>query len=240
MSDPLLFIAADQRECNGWVSHWEAVRRISLPVNWARAGRWKGRDVIAIANGAGVDRAFAAVILASRPAAVCNIGFCGALDESLGIGDVVIALEVRDNTSTRERKYETLVPDISNAKSFALSGVVVSIDRVAQTASEKRNLRATGASIVEMEAAGVARAAEDLGLPFYCIRAVSDLAGEDFENDFNAALDPNGQFSALRLVMGALASPRKRFAELLRLQRRTALASERLGEFLADCTFPPR
>ena len=54
-----------------------------------------------------------------------------------------------------------------------------------------------------MEAAGVARAAEDLGVPFYCIRAVSDLAGEDFANDFNAALTPDGRFSTLRLVAGA-------------------------------------
>ena len=99
------------------------------------------------------------------------------------------------------------------------------------------NLRATGASIVEMEAAGAARAAEDLDLPFYCIRAVSDLADETFENDFNAALTSEGQFSTLRLVTGALARPRQRFGELLRLKRRTDAASKKLGDFLADCTF---
>jgi uridine phosphorylase len=240
MPDPLLFVAADPRECTGLVSHWEGVRATSLPVNWARSGRWKGRDAIAIANGAGAERAFAAVILAARPTAVCNLGFCGALDESLRIGDVVIVLEVQDGTRQSDRKYETLVPDINSAKSFALSGSAISITRVAQTASEKRNLRATGASIVEMEAAGAARAAEDLGLPFYCIRAVSDLAGEDFENDFNGALDSDGRFSALRLITGALASPRKRFGELLRLKQRTAIASKKLGDFLADCTFPAR
>ncbi len=232
----LLFIAADPRECTGWVSHWEAVHPVSLPVNWARAGRWKGSDVMAIASGAGAERAFAAVIVASRPAAVCNIGFCGALDDSLRVGDIVVALGVRDETSIRTRTYETLVPGVGNVEAV-LSGGIVSIHHIARTAAEKRNLRATGASIVDMEAAGVARAAEDLGLPFYCIRAVSDLAGEDFENDFDAALGPDGQFGTMRLLRGALASPRKRFGELIRLQQRTALASKKLGDFLADCTF---
>jgi nucleoside phosphorylase len=204
---------------------------------------------MAIASGAGAERAFAAVIVASRPSAVCNIGFCGALDESLRVGDVVVALaviddSVHDKTGIRTRTYETLVPGVGvsgvRAAKAILSGTVVSIHHIAQTAAEKRNLRATGASIVEMEAAGVARAAEDLGLPFYCIRAVSDLAGEDFENDFNAALGPEGQFGAWRLLRGALARPRKRLGELLRLKQRTALASKNLGDFLADCTFQSR
>ncbi len=226
----LLFVAADPRECAGLVSHWQDVHPVSAPVNWARAGRWKGREVMVIANGAGSQRAFAAVLVAPKASAVCNIGFCGALDEGLRIGDVVVALEVRDGA----RSYETLVP---RGKEGAGLSALVSIDHVARTAAEKRNLRATGASIVEMEAAGVARAAEDLGLPFYCIRAVSDLAGEDLENDFNAALTPDGRFSALRLMAGALARPSKRFGELIRLQQRTAMAAKNLGDFLVDCTF---
>jgi adenosylhomocysteine nucleosidase len=229
----LLFVAADPRECSGLVSHWQDVRLISLPVMWARTGRSKGGEVMAIANGAGADRAFAAVLVAPKPSAVCNTGFCGALDEKLRVGDIVVANKVRDE----KREYETLVPEATKA---AYRGAVVSIQRIAQTAEEKRNLRATGASIVEMEAAGAARAAEDLGLPFYCIRAVSDPADKDFANDFNAALMPDGRFSTLRLIAGALGSPRKRFGELVTLQRRTAVASKNLGDFLVDCTFRSR
>jgi hypothetical protein len=76
-----------------------------------------------------------------------------------------------------------------------------------------------------------------MGLPFYCVRVVSDLAGEDFANDFNAALGPDGRFSAVRLAAGALARPRERFGELMRFKQRTALASRKLGDFLAGCTF---
>lgn len=227
----LLFVAADPRECAGLVSHWQDVRPASLPVLWARTGRWKGREVMAIANGAGTERAFAAVLLAPKPSAVCNIGFCGALDAALKVGDVVLVTEVREG----ESRYETLVPQ-GKVEDIAL-GSVVSISHVARSAAEKRNLRGMGASIVEMEAAGVARAAVDLGIRFYCVRVVSDLATEDLENDFNAALMPDGTFSAFRLFTGALASPRERFSELLRLKKRTDLAAKHLGDFLADCTF---
>ena len=88
-----------------------------------------------------------------------------------------------------------------------------------------------------MEAAGAAGASEELNVPFYCIRAVSDLADEDLANDFNRCIMPNGRFSISRLLLGACASPVKRFGELIRLSKRTKLASHNLGEFLADCSF---
>jgi len=223
MTSSLLFIAADPRECTGLLSHWEQVQPLQLPVHWARTGRWKGREVTAIANGAGAERAFAAVLVAPKASAICNIGFCGALDESLQIGDVFVATEIRNGTNV----WPVCIPDTPGSP----TGVVASIDHIAQTAAEKSNLRASGASIVEMEAAGVARASEDLDLPFYCIRAVSDLAHEDFANDFNAALGPDGRFSVVRLVK------QLKFGELLRLKHRTDLASKKLGDFLAATTF---
>ena len=218
---PWLIVAAETREIAG--------------IRKQAGGRW-----LLAANGPG---ALAAQALRDKRnvEGIVSTGFCGALDESLRVGDVVVALGVRDETvrdesSIRTRTYETLVPGVGNVEAV-LSGAIVSIHHIARTAAEKRNLRATGASIVDMEAAGVARAAEDLGLPFYCIRAVSDLAGEDFENDFDAALGPDGRFSIMRLLRGAVASPRKRLGELIRLQQRTALATKKLGDFLADCTF---
>jgi len=225
----IVFIAADPREFTGLLTHWEKVAPLHLPVHFARSGRWKGREVFAIANGAGADRAFAAILLAPKASVICNIGFCGALDGGLDIGDIVVATEVLSGAQS----WRTAIPDTPEA----LEGPVVCIDRIAQTAAEKRNLRATGASIVEMESAGVARAAEDLNVPFYCIRVVSDLAGENFANDFNAALTPDGRFSILRLLAGAASNPQVKLKELIRLGKRTTLASKKLGDFLAATTF---
>jgi adenosylhomocysteine nucleosidase len=232
MSAPVLFVAADPRELNDWVNRWESVRPVSLAVNWARAGKWNGRAVAAIANGAGAERAFTAVIMAGEISAVCNTGFAGALDPALKIGDIVVASEVYNGESV----FAACLPAGQKSAATAIAPIITT-SHVVQTAAEKSDLRTTGASIVEMEAAGVARAAEDLEVPFYCVRAVSDLADETFANDFNAALTSDGRFSVARLVAGALASPQKRFGELMRLQRRTAIASKKLGEFLADCSF---
>jgi nucleoside phosphorylase len=193
-----------------------------------------GRDVLALANGAGAARARAAVEAAPDPAAICNIGFCGALDESLQPGDIFVATEVRNGT----RIYSAQGPQTMNpGKIPAKSGILVSVPRVVETALAKRQLRNTGAFVVEMEAAAVARASEQLNVPFYCIRAVSDLANEDFANDFNRCFMPDGRINLARLILGALPSPVRRFGELIRLSRRTALASRNLGEFLANCTF---
>ncbi|MDP9054187.1 MAG: hypothetical protein M3N93_07785, partial [Acidobacteriota bacterium] len=225
----ILFIAADPRELTGLLSHWENITPLRLPVHFARSGRSKGREVFAIANGAGADRAFAATLLAPRVSSICNVGFCGALDETLEIGDIVVATEV----ATATQSWPAYVPQAPISHTVK----VACVDRVAQTAAAKHGLRQTGASIVEMESAGVARAAEDLHVPFSCIRAVSDLASEDFANDFNAALTPDGRFSIPRLLAGAVSSPRVKLKELIRLQQRTALASKKLGDFLAATTF---
>jgi adenosylhomocysteine nucleosidase len=226
----ILFIAAEPRECAPWVGHWDSVRALSLPVHWARAGKWKGADMIAIANGAGPERARAAVQASPSPAAICNIGFCGALDPSLSPGEIFVATEVRNG---KRRYAAALPPNAPDAK----SGVLASQRRIACTAAEKHNLFASGAFAIEMEAAGAASASEELKVPFYCVRAVSDLANEDFANDFNVCLMPDGRINVARLLFNALKSPVRRFGELIRLSQRTAIASRNLGEFLADCDF---
>jgi nucleoside phosphorylase len=184
---------------------------------------------MAIATGAGAARARAAIDAFPSVSAICNIGFCGALVEGLAPGDVFIA----DTVVNGEKKWHVRRPDGPEAQ----SGMLISIGRIAQTAKEKRELGRNGARVVEMEASGAAAASEELKIPFYCVRAVSDLSNEDFANDFNRCLKPDGRFDIARLLWGALGSPVHRFGELIRLSRRTALASNNLGEFLANCSF---
>jgi nucleoside phosphorylase len=186
--------------------------------------------MIAVANGAGSTRAYAAAMQIPRAAQIWNIGFGGAADPSLGAGDIFVAVEVCANG-------HTFPCERPRAPAPFHSGIVHSIGNVAQTAREKRDHYESGASVIEMEAAGTARAASELHAPFFCVRAISDLATEDFANDFGAALGADGRFSAVRLVAGAMLSPRSRFSELIRLQKRTTTAARNLGEFLAHCEF---
>ena len=185
-----------------------------------------------IANGAGAKRAALGVEAAQALGdlhGVCNTGFCGALDPTLTIGDIFIGTSIR----AREREFAALRPATATPYRH---GILASIDHVAQTADEKLHLRLAGSSVVEMEAGGAAVKASEYGVPFYCVRAVSDLATETFACDFNAALRDDGRFDMMRLFTSAVRKPR-RFGELLRLQSRCQTASRNLGEFLAGCQF---
>ena len=231
-NQPLLFVASDRREAEPWTGRWDNVRKPDLPVHWARAGTWRGREVIAVANGVGANRAVLAIQAAQgiseRFSGLCSIGTGGGLDPSLDIADVVVATAVTDGART----WSALQPRGPESR----SGLVYSGSKIARTSTEKKNLRATGAILIEMEAAGVAAMAEQLAVPFYCVRVVSDRADETFFIDFDKFLMPDGRFNVSILLKYALAHPLKGFAELLRLQRRTSDAAKRLGEFLADCS----
>jgi hypothetical protein len=88
-----------------------------------------------------------------------------------------------------------------------------------------------------MEAAGVAMKALEFGVPFYCVRSVTDLAGESLAFDFNAVLRPDGRFDTMQIIAASCRRPRSLLPELLRLRRRCQTAAHTLGEFLADCRF---
>ena len=190
-------------------------------------------ELLLVANGAGPARAAAAVdgtVESFAPDAIVSTGFCGALDEKLDIAAVVVGTEV----TGADGRFGARAPAASPEHHL---GVVVTIDHVAQTAAEKRGLRQSGASAVDMEAAAVAERAAALGLPFFCIKSVTDLAGEDMANDLNAAMRSDGHFDTMRILGSVLGRPLSRVPELLRLRSRSARAACALGDLFADCRF---
>ena len=88
-----------------------------------------------------------------------------------------------------------------------------------------------------MEAAGVARAASRAGLPFFCVRSVTDRADESFVIDFDALLRGDGHFDTMLLLRVIVRKPAAALPEVLRLWRRCRVAARNLGEFIADCRF---
>ena len=226
----LVFLAAEPREFAGFLRHVEKPAGAVLPVHWAREGLWRGRKVVLIANGAGPIRSAGAAKACESAAAIISVGFCGALDPNLTIGDVIVADKVFFNNQMFDCR------PASNSANHR-HGAIRSVSRIVSTAGDKAELARSGAIAVEMEAGGIAEIAQHRGLPFYCIKAVSDLAGESFVNDFQAALDEDGRFRKGRLVGSALLRPGERIPELIRLKKRCDLAAKKLGEFLDSCRF---
>lgn len=186
-----------------------------------------GLKWVLAANGPGPMLAGEAADRAGRDVdVVLSVGLCGALAGDLRVGDIVAASAVNGAPVRTPRSARPFV-----------SGPIVSMDRVAQTVSEKEQLRQTGAIAVEMEAAAVLERARRWNLPFYCIRAVSDAADEGFELDLNATRDTSGRFRVGRILAQAARRPLTGVPELLRLRRNSETACKALGEFLGNCTF---
>ena len=229
----ILLAAADPMEFRGILARSSKVSRAHLSIAWARSARLRDHKLVLVANGAGARCASEAVDAALRgfPSdVVVSTGFCGALAPVLDVADVVVGSAI----SAGRRTFPALYPECSRAHH---TGVICSIDHVAQTAAEKLLLRSGGGSAVEMEAGGVAERAAARGLPFYCIRVVTDLAHEDMANDFNRALRPDGHFATMSILRDTLRSPLVRLPELLRLRNRCVRAARVLGDFIADCRF---
>jgi adenosylhomocysteine nucleosidase len=230
----ILLVASDPMELRGIAALAEGAHPMKLAgLDWSCHVRLGAHELMLAANGIGWKCAAEAVFRgcgmfdAER---VVSTGFCGALDPDLPLGGVVVATSIAGR-----RRLSPALPVSGGVPHRA--GPVCSVDHVVRTADEKCRLGASGAIAVEMEAAGVAAAAESRHLPFHCVRSVTDLAGETMANDFNAALRPDGHFGTMKILRASLREPLVRLPELFRLRSRCARAARVLGEFFADCRF---
>jgi len=216
-----LLVAAEEREFDGIREQLGA----GVPLHWPEA-RF-AREVVAngvrwwlVANGPGARLVKEALVNRRGADGVISTGYCGALDPSLSVGDIVVSGQPP-----------------ATQKAFR-PGRVHSSHRVVVTVGEKRELyNSTGAVAVDMEAAAVEEKAAQWKLPFHCIRVVSDTAGEDLPLDFNRFLDAGGRFSLARIATQAVIHPFTVLPALLRLNKNCRSAGKQLGVFFADCRF---
>jgi adenosylhomocysteine nucleosidase len=246
----LAFVAAEAREFSGLLRHAERVVKLDWPINFARKIWLNGRAALLVANGPGPKLAGEAVEIAKgreKLTGLVSTGFCGALDPALKLSDIFVATKIltyetpNDTKLSRDREgapIQTLASapgSVTGNRPYQV-GELISIDRVASTASEKSQLHKTGAAAIEMEAAAVAAKAQEYNLPFYCIRVVTDTADESMPLDFNAMRDSSGRFSRSKIVAAAFRSPTV-FPKLIQLNNRCKNASQALGDFIADTRF---
>jgi adenosylhomocysteine nucleosidase len=166
-----------------------------LTQGWSRVAReYEGRgflfferdEMVVVCGGIGEQaarRAAEAVIAFYHPTLVQSVGFAGALDASLSVGDVLtpsVVIDARDGSRVEIEGR--------NKK-----GTLVSFMAVAGVAQKANLAQAYGALAVDMEASAVAAAARAHGVRFDAAKAISDAY--DFELPAMANfIDPQGQF----------------------------------------------
>jgi len=218
-------IAAMPGELKPLVRGWPHSTRNGIRF-WAQRGEkedWE--EWIAACAGAGQDaatRAFAAIEEGGPIDLVFSVGWAGALRADLAPGTAHNVAGVID-LRTGER---------FNCDAGAGDLWLVTSPQVANTAEKRRLASAYNVGLVDMEAAAIARLAQMRGIPFYCIKGVSDGLTTHLP-DFNRFLSCNGQFHLARFILFALLRPWY-WPALIRMGENSKRASQSIAESMVD------
>jgi nucleoside phosphorylase len=230
----LLAVAADGREFAGFANR----RPADIDARWGYWSEWAAGKTLMAADGIGREaakRAVRAALAKHEASAVISIGYVGALRPGWAVGDVFVADRVLLPEAGVE--YAVNLPVFEGEPDNVRGGALATIDRIAGTVADKRRLADRGADAVDMEAFEVAEQAQSHGLPFFCIRVVSDDAETDLGFDFDRARRPDGTVSGAAVVAQAGLNP-SRWRKLFALKRNGELAARNLAQFLLQCRFP--
>ena len=190
---------------------------------WAQ--RNEEEEWIAACAGAGRDaatRAFAAIEEGGPISLVFSVGWAGALRAEIVPGTAHNVAGVIDVRTGERFRCDAGAGDLWLATS----------PTVANVAEKRRLAQAYRASLVDMEAAVIARLAAMRGIPFYCIKGVSDGL-DDRLPDFNRFLTPGGQMRMGPLILFALLRPIY-WPALIRMGENSKKASQSIAEALLD------
>jgi adenosylhomocysteine nucleosidase len=211
-------VAALEREIGPLVRNWKSANR-------EHSGRsfrfFEFEQRVAVCGGIGAQaarRATEAVISLYKPHLVLSVGFAGALDGSLQVGQVFEPRLVID------------AGDGSRTDTGAGSGVLVSFASVAGPEQKARLASAYQAQAVDMESASVAKGAEAHGLRFAAVKVVSDDASFRMPS-LERFLRSDGSFASRSFALHAALRPWT-WGVIFRLAQNSAKASQQLCDYL--------
>ncbi len=214
-------VAALEREITPLVRRW----RVTFREHEGRRFKFfENEQRVLVCGGIGAEaarRTAEAVIVLYHPGVVQSVGFAGALDATLKLGEIFSPSRVIDST------------DGSCVETGVGSGVLVSFGSIAGSEQKARLANAYQAQAVDMEAAAVARAALLRGVRFVAIKVISD------ESDFSLPglqefVGADGQFRTRAFVAAATFQPWL-WPRIVRLAWNSAAASRALCRELERC-----
>ncbi len=166
-----------------------------------------------------------------RPTALVSAGFSGAIVPGLCVGDLILADAVGDGDGG---SWPATWPARTGPYP---RGRLLTVASLVGRPEEKRRLgQRSGAVAVDMETAAVARLATAAGVPFGCLRVISDDVDTPLSEALLAVL-ASGRVRPGRLATAVLRRPGL-IAELLRLGAHTRQGARRLAAGLEELLTP--
>jgi adenosylhomocysteine nucleosidase len=168
-----------------------------------------------------------------QPKLVLSAGFCGALQDGFNVGDILLATEIADAAGNR---WPATWPGELPAGEWRPPlhrGRLLTSTHLVGWPEEKLALgKQHDALAVDMESAAVACLCSKHGIPFGCVRAVSDRVDTPLSPAL-ASLLSQGRVSVFALAGTLLRSPGLT-PEMWRLAKQTRFAAEQLAVALGE------
>lgn len=166
-----------------------------------------------------------------QPDWVLSVGFSGALQPHLKVGDLVVADAIVD------REGKGLKVDVrmqSVPKEGLYVGKFVNVDQIVRTVAEKQSLAETsGAIAVDMESLAVARVCAERSIKFMAVRVISDDMSKDLPAEIMTVFGNTG-FLRAGAVLRALWNRPSSWSDMWQLREQSVQAAARLGLFLKN------
>lgn len=238
-ASPIILVVALAAERHALRGSLQSAQQGALGNRPTVRGTLAGRDVLLVQGGIGRERARQAVIAAAGTfgaQAVWSLGFAGGLVDTLRPGDLVCPSAILDDGEPAgapiafDASHTAVCAALRRARLPVDSGALITVEAPLRTPDAKRAAhRRSGAVAVEMEAAGVARAAQALGIPWAALKVVVDAAGDSLPASLARCTSPGGDLRWRGLLVG-VREGRRFWRPLLRLGRASRVAGRNLWQ----------
>jgi adenosylhomocysteine nucleosidase len=197
----------------GWLGR--AAEGLAVRVMLCGVGKWSARGML----GKWLETA-------APPPLLIAAGFAGALTPELHAGDIVRPAEIVDEDGQ--------VWPVRGLPGAA-GRMVTHTHMIGQPVDKQALGQRWGASAVDMESAEIARLCAERGIPFGCVRVISDRMQDALSPKLLVLLEGHSRREvSLRRVLWEVAKSPRFAVELARLARTTGRAARRLADALAS------
>jgi adenosylhomocysteine nucleosidase len=218
MSLKIGIVSAMEREVSSLLKGW---KRGTIRHGSKVYGVWCSGAATYIASGIGREPgllATRALVAGERPDILISAGFAGALTRTLSVGETITPGTVIDGYTDERFSAQ------------GGTGVLVSAAAIVDEGTKKQLGEQYAADAVDMEAAAVARVAQENGILFCAVKSISDELGFAMP-PFNAYVTPDGKLALERFAAHIAVRP-SYWPSLVQLARNAKKASLELSAAL--------